>query len=68
MNSIKAFIYSVFLVAALIFLGWYMVIPYQNPEITTITVQEKYVPHSFVLVDRETGRYRCEYCDEITRL
>ena len=33
-----------------------------------ITVQEKYVPHSFVLVDRETGRYRCEYCDEITRL
>lgn len=42
------------------------IIKCKNPR--CITVQEKYVPHSFVLVDRETGRYRCEYCDEITRL
>lgn len=33
-----------------------------------ITIQEEYVPHSFILVDKETGRYRCEYCDEITKL
>lgn len=33
-----------------------------------ITGQEEYVTHSFILVDKETGRYRCEYCDEITRL
>ena len=33
-----------------------------------ITRVEEYVPHSFVLVDRESGRYRCEYCDTITRL
>lgn len=33
-----------------------------------ITGQEEYVTHSFALVDKETGRYRCEYCDEITRL
>ena len=33
-----------------------------------ITIQEAYVPHSFILVDKETGRYRCEYCDEITKL
>ena len=33
-----------------------------------ITIQEAYVPHSFILVDKEIGRYRCEYCDEITKL
>jgi aspartate carbamoyltransferase regulatory subunit len=33
-----------------------------------ITIQEEYVPHSFILVDKENGRYRCEYCDEITKL
>lgn len=33
-----------------------------------ITVIEDYVPHSFMLVDRESGRYRCEYCDTITKL
>lgn len=38
----------------------------KNPR--CITVQEEYVTHSFILVDKETGRYRCEYCDEITRL
>ena len=38
----------------------------KNPR--CITGQEEYVTHSFVLVDRETGRYRCEYCDEIRKL
>jgi len=33
-----------------------------------ITIQEEYVQHSFILVDKEDGRYRCEYCDEITKL
>lgn len=37
-----------------------------NP--TCITSTEKYVPHSFKLVNREKGTYRCEYCDEITKL
>lgn len=38
----------------------------KNPR--CITGVEKYVPHSFKLMDREKGTYRCEYCDEITRL
>ena len=38
----------------------------KNPS--CITIQEEYVPQSFVLVDKENGRYRCEYCDEITKL
>ncbi len=38
----------------------------KNPS--CITSQEEYVSHSFVLVDKENGRYRCEYCDEITKL
>lgn len=42
------------------------IIKCKNPS--CITSQEEYVPHSFVLVDKENGRYRCEYCDEITRL
>ncbi|WP_315078644.1 aspartate carbamoyltransferase regulatory subunit [uncultured Clostridium sp.] len=33
-----------------------------------ITQYEKYVAHSFVLLDKEKGTYRCEYCDEITKL
>ena len=33
-----------------------------------ITSTEKYVSHSFKLMDKEKGTYRCEYCDEITRL
>ena len=37
-----------------------------NPR--CITVDEKYVPHSFILMDREKGTYRCEYCDHITKL
>lgn len=42
------------------------IIKCQNPS--CITIQEEYVPHSFILVDKETGKYRCEYCDEITKL
>lgn len=42
------------------------IIKCKNPS--CITSVEEYVPHSFVLVDKETGRYRCEYCDTITRL
>jgi aspartate carbamoyltransferase regulatory subunit len=38
----------------------------KNPR--CITGVEKYVPHSFVLMDKEEGTYRCEYCDEITKL
>lgn len=30
-----------------------------------ITVNEKYVPQSFILVDESKGTYRCEYCDHI---
>ena len=42
------------------------IIKCKNPN--CITIQEEYVPHSFILVDKENGRYRCEYCDEITKL
>ena len=42
------------------------IIKCKNPS--CITGIEDYVKHSFVLVDRETGRYRCEYCDTITKL
>lgn len=42
------------------------IIKCNNPS--CITKYEKYVPHSFVLVDRENARYRCEYCDTITTL
>lgn len=38
----------------------------KNPRCITST--EKYVPHSFKLMNREKGTYRCEYCDEITKL
>lgn len=38
----------------------------RNPR--CITGIEHYVPHSFVLMNRGEGTYRCEYCDEITKL
>lgn len=38
----------------------------KNPR--CITGDESYVTHSFILMDREKGSYRCEYCDEITKL
>lgn len=34
-----------------------------NPN--CITSQEKYIPHTFTLVDREKGSYKCEYCEKI---
>lgn len=38
----------------------------KNPR--CITRDEKYVPHSFILMDAKKGTYRCEYCDNITKL
>lgn len=37
-------------------------------NVRCITQTEKYVPHSFILMDEEEGTYRCEYCDTITKL
>lgn len=42
------------------------IIKCKNPS--CITSKEEYVSHSFILVDKENGRYRCDYCDEITKL
>ena len=39
------------------------VITCKNPRCITST--ESYLPHIFRLVSKETGEYRCEYCDEI---
>jgi aspartate carbamoyltransferase regulatory subunit len=33
-----------------------------------ITEVENYVPHKFKLVDENKGTYRCEFCDNITKL
>lgn len=30
-----------------------------------ITSVENYIPHSFKLLDREKGSYKCEYCEQI---
>lgn len=62
MNSIKVFIYSVFLVIISIFLIWYIAIPYQNPTVITITVQEKYVKNSkglgkYMIIDTNNNTY-----------
>ena len=37
-----------------------------NPR--CITEVEEYVPHKFKLVDENKGTYRCEFCDNITKL
>jgi len=42
------------------------IIKCKNPN--CITSVENYVPHSFTLVDEENARYKCEYCDVITKL
>lgn len=39
------------------------VIKCKNPR--CITSIEKYITHTFFLVDEEQGKYRCQYCDEI---
>lgn len=33
-----------------------------------ITSTEKYVPHTFKLINKDKGTYRCVYCDNITKL
>lgn len=33
-----------------------------------ITQTEKYVPHTFTLIDKNKGTYKCEFCDNITKL
>ena len=38
----------------------------KNPR--CITEVEDYVPHKFKLVDENKGTYRCEFCDNITKL
>lgn len=38
----------------------------KNPR--CITALEKYMTHSFYLVDEKKGKYRCEYCDEVSQL
>lgn len=35
----------------------------ENPN--CITSQENYIPHTFTLVDRDKGSYKCEYCEKI---
>lgn len=37
-----------------------------NPR--CITSEEKYVPHTFNLIDENKGTYKCDYCDHITKL
>ena len=39
------------------------VIKCNNPR--CITTVERNPKHSFVLIDREKGKYRCKYCDQI---
>lgn len=39
------------------------VIKCENPR--CITCIEKNIAHSFYLVDKQKGEYRCEFCDEI---
>lgn len=42
------------------------IIKCKNPR--CITTIEKYIPHTFYLVDEEQGKYRCKYCDEVYTL
>lgn len=37
-----------------------------NPR--CITELEQYVPHTFNLIDKNKGTYKCDYCDHITSL
>lgn len=39
------------------------VIKCKNPR--CITSVERNIPHKFVLVDREKGKYKCAYCDHV---
>lgn len=42
------------------------VIKCKNPR--CITSVEKQITHTFYLINKEKGEYRCEYCDEIYKL
>lgn len=37
-----------------------------NPR--CITTSENYVPHTFSLINEDRGTYKCDYCDNITKL
>ncbi len=37
-----------------------------NPR--CITSVEKYITHTFYLLDKEKREYKCRYCDEIVRV
>ena len=37
-----------------------------NPR--CITTAESYVPHTFSLINEDKGTYKCDYCDNITKL
>ena len=39
------------------------VIKCKNPR--CITSVERNIPHKFVLVDKEKGKYKCAYCDHV---
>lgn len=39
------------------------VIECKNPR--CVTSMERNITHSFVLIDKEKGTYKCEYCDQI---
>lgn len=39
------------------------IIECKNPR--CVTSSEKGIAHKFVLIDEETGAYKCEYCDQI---
>ncbi len=39
------------------------IIKCKNPR--CVTSVEKNIPHIFLLLDKETGEYRCSYCDEV---
>lgn len=42
------------------------IIQCKNPR--CVTSIEKYVPHTFYLVNEKDGKYKCKYCDEIYTL
>ena len=42
------------------------IIKCNNPR--CITLDEKYIKHSFKLVDEKSATYRCEYCDYIRKI
>lgn len=37
-----------------------------NPR--CITTVERYVPHTFKLINEDSGTYKCDYCDNIIKL